>query len=200
MAVWYSSPHTTDETGEKEKTMPQAKRILKIEVKRMDDESPDTSYLGTYSNHADNEYAIDRAHTLDCPVNNEPLDNVEDHCQCETHNLGRNEYRYFNPATTDPHETPEQNRKDARFSYERMESLNDGNWSYIGIRAQAEILIDSVTQRITSGGLWGIESDSEPAYLKEIEDEELSSLRDILHNLGFSKRAIATAVKDIQHS
>lgn len=110
--------------------MPQAKRILKIEVKRMDDSDPDTSYL---------------------------------------------EQTGFE---------------------ERFDQYKNGEFGYIGIRAEAEIVIDSVIQRISSGGLWGTESDSDESYLKEIEQEELSGLRSILHEMGFSKRAIASAVKE----
>lgn len=65
----------------------------------------------------------------------------------------------------------------------------------IGIRAQTEIVVNSVCQMITSGGLYGIESDSDSFYLKEIENEELLSLCSILHNLGFSKRVITAAMK-----
>jgi hypothetical protein len=55
-------------------------------------------------------------------------------------------------------------------------------------------------QRITSGGLWGIESDSDAAYLKEIEQEQLSELRDQLHAIGFSTRSISAAFRDIQYA
>ena len=50
--------------------MKQEKRILKIELQRMDDCDPDTSWLGEYSNRAQGEYSIDRKHSLDCPINN----------------------------------------------------------------------------------------------------------------------------------
>jgi hypothetical protein len=42
------------------------KRILSVSIKRMIDESPDTSWLGEYSNKATSEFSIDRAHSLDC--------------------------------------------------------------------------------------------------------------------------------------
>ena len=76
-----------------------------------------------------------------------------------------------------------------------MEELNNGEWNFIGIQARAEIVLDGVCQTIRSGGLWGIESDSDDSYFQEVEQEELTSLRGILHTMGFSKRAIATAVK-----
>jgi hypothetical protein len=42
------------------------KRILSVTIKRMVDDSPDTSWLGEYSNTPANEFAIDRAHAEDC--------------------------------------------------------------------------------------------------------------------------------------
>jgi hypothetical protein len=45
------------------------KRISKVTIKRMTDTDPDTSYLGHYSDRAKTDYAIDRRHSLDCPIN-----------------------------------------------------------------------------------------------------------------------------------
>ena len=45
------------------------KRISQVTIKRMNDDSPDTSYLGEYSDRAKNDYAVDRRHLTDCPVN-----------------------------------------------------------------------------------------------------------------------------------
>lgn len=118
------------------------KRILSVTIKRIIDSSPDTSYLGEYSNTQD---------------------------------------------------------------YERMESLNAGNWCYIGIRAEAKVSVyhpqevrGTAIQTITSGGLWGIESDSEEPYLESVEKEELADLRAQLKALGFSSRAISTAFKNVE--
>ena len=132
--------------------------------------------------------------------------------------MGRNEYRYFNPSfnyvTKDgharPENTPDEVRKYVRQDYDRMESLNRGNWCFIGIRAEAEIAVSIdphkrtnttwTLHEITSGGLWGIESDSDKDYFAEVEKEELASLRDQLTALGFGKRAIATAFKNVERS
>jgi hypothetical protein len=46
--------------------MKNSKRILSVTIKRMIDDSPDTSWLGEYSNRPTSEYSIDRAHTEDC--------------------------------------------------------------------------------------------------------------------------------------
>lgn len=110
------------------------------------------------------------------------------------------EYRYFNPN----HEnyegcTEEEIRKYCRQDFDRMESLNAGDWYYIGIRAEAIIETGSgITQRVSSGGLWGIESDSDKSYFEEVQNEELAALKAELVALGFSKRAISKAFKSVQ--
>jgi hypothetical protein len=132
------------------------------------------------------------------------LQNDAQECDCSGGDQERNEYRFFNGCVENyKGESPENIRKYVRQDYERMESLHRGNWCYVGIRAEAEVLIPadghSISQEITSGGLWGIESDSDKSYLAEVEQEELSELRRQLYALGFSKRAIATACKDVKH-
>jgi hypothetical protein len=81
-----------------------------------------------------------------------------------------------------------------------MERLQRGDWAYIGVRADAEIIVDGVTQDISSGGLWGVESDSDRAYLAEIDGEQLSELRAQLRALGFGTRAISTAFRNSEHA
>jgi hypothetical protein len=275
--------------------MKNMKRISKVTIKRMTDDDPDTSYLGHYSDRAEGDYAIDRKHSLDCPVNAgtengrlltyvsgesgrieiqmtmdqgesvshsgqcdddvtalakvpaiasqlaviDPADlaqelkgygawdetELADHdqnlirflwlagcdikeqsgCDCgERGDMGRGEFRYFNGCVENyKSETPEKIREYILRDYERMERLNRGDWRYIGIRAEAEILLPSgdasIVQEITSGGLWGIESDSDDAYLTPIESEQLAELREQLQAVGFSKRAISAAVKNATH-
>ncbi len=131
-----------------------------------------------------------------------------DECDCEERgDMGSGEYRFFNPSfnyvtkSDDPADglTPEDVRKYVRQDYTRMESANRGDGCYIGIRAEAEVQIASdVVQEITSGGLWGIESDSGREHLDETVREELAQLKTELLALGFSKRAIATAFKNTE--
>jgi|ERR1700689_2470012 len=90
----------------------------------------------------------------------------------------------------------------------RRYEYDQDKFCFIGIRAEAEVSLcrESVTdacwtvQTITSGGLWAIESDSSPDYLKEIEDEQLSELREQLKAIGFSSRAISAAFKTIERA
>jgi hypothetical protein len=172
------------------------KLIQSIKIERMEDSDPDTSYLGEYS-ATKSEHGIDRKHSIDCPCNSFWEDSPECNCD-ESGPYSRKEYQFFNPAQDYRECEPEDQFLNTVRDYERMESLQRGDWYYIGIRAQAEIVIDGTCQTITSGGLWGIESDSDESYLKKIEQEELSELRSILHTMGFSKRAIACAVKEAE--
>jgi len=54
-------------------------------------------------------------------------------------------------------------------------------------------------RKISSGGLWGIESDSDASYLADIAAEELSELREQLRAVGFNTRTITAAFKDAAH-
>lgn len=146
-------------------------------------------------------------------------------CDCGEHgDMRRNEYRYFNPSLNyvdksghlgadykDDPNGPATVRGYVRQDYERMESLNAGNWCFIGIRAEAEIRYPYMTEGrggrtyfktdvITSDGLYGIESDAGDDHIKSTIQEELSQLKAQLLALGVSKRAIATAFKEVQES
>lgn len=149
-----------------------SKRIHKITIKRMVDESPDTSYLGEFSNDADTPFAINHR---------------------ERSGEGSRVFEWFNPQCND-------NAEDAERDYQRMLALDRGEFCYIGIRADAEIVTAGVCQKITSGGLWGTESDSDEAYLKDLENEQLAELKEQLAAIGFSKRAIAAAFKDVEQA
>lgn len=219
--------------------MNESKRILSIEIKRLDDDSPDTSWLGEYASRPSGEYSIDRKHSLECPINNpQVVDSLErihscleqerrhandlyehygtsesqgrydsldaaqelivglQECNCdESGDWSHSEYQYFNTSGNYQGEPLADIVQYTKADYERMESLNAGNWGFIGIQAHAEIVIGNVCQKITSGGLWGIESDSDESYFREVESENLVELRGILHDMGFSKRAIAQSVK-----
>jgi hypothetical protein len=231
--------------------MKNGKRILSVSVRKMFDDSPDTSWLGKYSNRPETEYAIDRAHSEDCDsvrseiqsaketlehiqqtigdlhnavlaqyngtLANEKLDaerdalndaydavgeltETIDECDCGfSGHWDAREYRYFNACVENyKGESPEDIRKYVRQDYDRMESLNRGDWCFIGIRAEAKVQVGSdVVQRITSGGLWGIESDSDKDNLESAAREELAELKTELIGLGFSRRAIATAFKNV---
>ena len=87
---------------------------------------------------------------------------------------------------------PEQVMKWVEEDMHRLETYGE-HWIMMGCKAKAIINVpiqhnseNSIIQTITSGGLWGIESDSTPEYLKEVETEELECLRLQLEALGVS--------------
>ena len=66
----------------------------------------------------------------------------------------------------------------------RKQAFQRGDFSFVGVVAKAEIVVDGIVQTITSGGLWGIESDSDKTYIAEVADDEYGDLRRILKTLG----------------
>ena len=242
------------------------KRILSVTIRRVLDDSPDTSYLGEYGSSAKSDYAIDRAHSEDCDsvrpeiqaakttlehvqqtigdlhnailaqyngtLANEKMDAERDalddaynevgeladeinECDCSfSGHWNSCEYRYFNPNHENYAGLPEEDiRKYCRQDFDRMESLNSGNWCYIGIRAEAEYVLTSYgrwlpeknmfsgrcgpIQTVTSGGLYGVESDGKE-HIAETAKEELASLKTELLALGFSKRAVSKAFQNVE--
>lgn len=71
--------------------------------------------------------------------------------------------------------------------YARAEALNNGEWSYLGCQAIAEVddcvEEEDVHHFTESSGVWGIESDCED-YRKEVEAEQVEELRELLAGLG----------------
>jgi hypothetical protein len=137
-----------------------SKKIIWVRFQREIDTDPDLSYLGKYTSKHE-EGAIDRQ---------------------ERGDMGRNEYRYFVPAMTGEEtgnpDSPEQD-------YQRAEDYNKQGWCMMGVFAAAKIEVNGVCSIIRSGGLWGIESDSEESYFQEVEQEEFAQLEGQLQELGF---------------
>jgi hypothetical protein len=96
------------------------------------------------------------------------------------------EYKFFLPAT-------EYGQQD----YQRMEDYNKNNWWMIGIVAKAQIKSpNGIIQTICSGSLWGIESDSDKEYIKQVEQEQLDGLKKELEAIGLGERAIEKAFNE----
>jgi len=69
---------------------------------------------------------------------------------------------------------------------DRRAAYKAGEFSFVGVRAEAEVVIEEIVQTLTSGGLLGIESDSEEEYLDEIIAGEWKALRNVLKTVGVS--------------
>ena len=159
-------------------------QIERIWFEGVSDDSPDTSYLGEYSNspHA-TRFTIDRQ---------------------EEGDMERNEYRYFIASFNYDNESPENQEKYARQDYQRMESLNRGDWCYLNVSAVAEIAVQhgsakyppmrTTLHKIRGGSCGGIESDCE---CEDILKDCLSELKTELEAFGMTKRQIDAACRDL---
>jgi len=141
-------------------------KIESIKIKHIIDDCPDLSYLGEYSDKPA-AVCIDRK---------------------ERGDQRHKEVRYFNLGCGDP-EYIEQD-------YQRMEAYHRQEWYSMGIMAEATVsyLLENVIpaghkrlETFTSGGLWGVESDSGD-YIKEVEDEQLDDLREHLAQFGITTK------------
>ena len=81
---------------------------------------------------------------------------------------------------------------------DRKEAYRRGDFSFVGVRAEAKIIVDGISQTITSGGLWGVESDAGDAYILEVAGEEYVDLRRILKTLGVPTSELPTEVEQSQ--
>jgi hypothetical protein len=170
-----------------------SKKINKITIKHIFDESPDTSFIGQYTDDPQ-PWNIDREQGEYIAI----LQKDEDY---ELPSKGR-EYRFFNPCAGGEEEGTENYQKYGKQDFKRMESLNNGKWEFIGIKAFAEVQTSQdgngwLINSVSSGGLWGIESDSDKDYLKTVEQEQIAELKIVLKEFGFSDKEINKAIKEI---
>ena len=170
-------------------------RILSISIHHRPDTDPDLSWIGEYVDDSSPGDIIAVGEHEGMFIDDLPED-------AALPERGRN-FRYFRPGISGSEPIPDDDtyKKYALQDYERMRKYNNQYWYMMGIMATAQyVLPDSnVVQEMHSGGLWGIESDSGDDYISEVENEELYTLRDQLAKIGFGKRAIAQAYKNVQH-
>lgn len=144
-------------------------KILKVTVKSEVDIYADISFLGKFTDTF-TEGAIERG------------------------DVGHGQYRYFVPAISGEESD---NPDSPMLDYKRAEAFESGEWHMRGVTACAEVQLtqSGPVQKITSGGLWGVESDSGEDYFREVGAEQLSDLRGQLLACGFTPQQIETAIK-----
>jgi len=153
------------ENGKDEK-MSSIKRAkaVKIEVKRIVDENPDLSFLETTPAYHYGKNGSNWEHVS------------EDDRQKVITNYGS----IWNACMVY-----------AKHDKERLDAYNRGVWEMIGIKAVATIHIpvddknDNTVkiQTIDSGGLFGIESDSDNSYMQDIGREQIAEVKNYLRIL-----------------
>lgn len=144
-----------------------AAKLESIRLVKTVDEEPDLSWLGHYaSSYGPNDVYIDRQ---------------------ERGHAERGQNRFFiSGRVTKPPRTSRE-RRELEQDYRRMEDYGNG-WVMVGVYAEADVLVNGVTERIRSGGLYGIESDSSAEYFDEVGQEEYDALKGILKEMGVRGR------------
>lgn len=133
-------------------------KIETIKVERLPDYDCDLSWIGEFGNAIpDGKFGV-------------------------KHDGDINSYPYFISCNAE-------NKKQAKQDYERIMQFENGNVEMLGIKATAELRTsdngrDWLINHISSGGLWGIESDSGEEYLRGVEDDQIAELRGVLNQLG----------------
>lgn len=98
-----------------------------------------------------------------------------------------------------PDEDPDTSYLDQDEFADRRAEYENGDFAFVGVRAEAEVVIEGVSQTLTSGGMWGVESDSKE-YIEEVAVEEYGALRDILKAVGVSTSEVPVGDKKMIQS
>jgi hypothetical protein len=113
---------------------------------------------------------------------------------------GRNEYRYFNVELSGEETgNPESVEQD----YQRAEEYQRGGWWICGVCATATIHTSHdgkvwLRNKISSGGIWGIASDSDASEFDGIGADELDCLAEVLKEFCFTDQEIAEASASVR--
>jgi len=170
-------------------------KLKSVKVKAAIDENPDFSTIGEYTDKAE-EWSICRCcgeYVAELP---------EGHVEPP---IGR-ACRYFNPFAAGcsvEEEGTEDYKLYGKQDFERAEAYNRGDWNYIGITAEATISYSTGNgsfrlEWLSSGGLWGIESDSGDEYLNELKDEQLADLKQHLERFNVDLSEWDEMTKDLE--
>ncbi len=201
-------------------------KIEKVWIEQKIDEYPDTSIIGEYTDKKDDwviccrcgefiaiiEKDNQRQEQIDEDISNLENEGENEEAEKQIEELKKElaglelhecphtsrEYNYFKPYSGGKPEGSEEYQKYGKQDFEQMEGLNNNDWCFLGIIAKAKIrTANGTSQTIRSAGLWGIESNSGD-YLEEVGKEQLEELRAELESLGFKKRAIDYAFKNVE--
>jgi len=182
-------------------------KIESITIEHMPDETPDFSTLGEYTDNLEPgviirregefyEKVTDTAHCDDCSKDFEITWETYACPECGgylhvDHDMpvkGRT-FRGFKPYAGGEEVGTKEYYTYGMRDFERMEAYNSQQWSYMGIQAKAVISYEigqghRRLETLTSGGLWGIESDAGDEYITEVETEQLEDLKGHLEAFG----------------
>lgn len=80
-------------------------------------------------------------------------------------------------------EDPDTSWMDDDENEDRRQEYERGNFTFVGVVAEADLTVEGTTQTIRSGGIWGVESDDKE-YIESVADDEYADLRKILKTMG----------------
>jgi hypothetical protein len=159
-------------------------RIDKITMRHIADSDADTSYLGYYCDELEPGVIV---RDLKEYYERLPEDAEIPERTARFVNRGFKPYAGGEPITS-PHY-----HDYVMADFERSEGLMMGTWCYIGIRAEAVVSYpldmagkDRRLETFTSGGVWGVESDSNDDTFEEYEDDQLDDLKQHLAKFGIA--------------
>ena len=158
--------------------------LIDFKVVSKVDECPDISFIGEYTDTPDQwnivadtgEFCID---TTDFLLKK------------------RSRLRFFKPYAGGALPGTPEYKKYAMQDFQRMQAYQNHDFCFIGIIAKAQIWnpITEIINVVHSGGIWGVESDSNKKYLETLANEQIDQLKTELSSLGFGSRAITYAIK-----
>jgi hypothetical protein len=200
------------------------KRITEVSIVTICETQPDLSWIGEYTDkpsdwvivREENDYlynleqAAKKAaydyYVKECKKDGETpesIDNWSDgNWYYDLPERGR-EYRFFKPCAGGEKEGTEDYKTYGLQDFKRMEAYERQNWCMTGIKAVAKIQTsedgkDWLCNEVSSGGLWGVESDCGADYKKEVADGQLAELRNALKAFGFNNRQIDQSFQNVK--
>jgi hypothetical protein len=168
--------------------MKSAIKIESITIKHILDTDPDFSFIGEYTDTLDNGVIVREYDEFYKKIHTE-MERDSDgkfigKMELDIPDRGR-EYRFFKPYAEGKKVGTKEYYEYGMQDYKRMERYNNQDWYFMGVRADAVVSYPVLgnsrrLETMTSGGLWGIESDSEEDYIKEVEEEQIEDLKNHL--------------------
>lgn len=137
-----------------------------IRVKMVDDNAPDTSAIGEYTDKIEDGVII-RDGERPGEFYEDLTDDEREKIPCRG-----NKFRAFKPYAGGEKVGTDDYRMNGKQDYERMEGLNRGDWYFVGVVAK----VFKKGIELGNASLWGIESDAGDYFnevAKEVADEAM---------------------------
>ena len=153
-------------------------KIESIVIEHKLEDDSDTSFIGEYTSDLDDGVIVRQYGKFYEDLTEEEKDQI---------NLRNREHTGFEPYAGGEKVGTKEYKEYGLQDYKRMEQLNNGDFYFMGIIVHANIFLEEnryyTYRKITSGGIWGIESDDKSG-IEELEKEQIEDLRHQLEHLN----------------